>query len=188
MQKIKLKNKTISYTLRKSRRARRLRLAVYCDGTIVVTMPHDLRETMIEKFIKEKSDWLLSKISFFKQFQGRLVSRYSHDDYLKYKEDAFRVVEQKVKYFSELYNFRYNKINIKNQKTRWGSCSRKGNLNFNYKFLFLPEKVQDYIVVHELCHLKEFNHSRKFWGLVEQILPNYLEVKNKLRNRELFLN
>ena len=79
-----------------------------------------------------------------------------------------------------------NKINIKNQKTRWGSCTKSKNLNLNYKIIFLPKKHQDYIIVHEMCHLKEFNHSHKFWSLVSKTLPDYLEIKVELRNHELF--
>ena len=76
---------------------------------------------------------------------------------------------------------RFNKINIKNQKTRWGSCSKKGNLNFNYKIALLPQHLADYIIVHELCHLGEFNHSRSFWNLVAKVFPEYLGIRNELR-------
>ena len=92
----------------------------------------------------------------------------------------------RVETFKSRLRFSYKAIKIKNQKTRWGSCSRNKNLNFNYKLIFLPKKQQDYIIIHELCHLKEFNHSRKFWSLVEKIMPDYLEIKNELRNHELF--
>ncbi len=178
---IMLQNNKIAYTLRRSTRARRMRLAVYCDGSIVLTMPHDLQETVAEKFIREKTGWLFSKLAFFKQFEGKLVARYSHDDYLRYKESAFALVQERVSHLTSKHGYRYSSINIKNQKTCWGSCSRKANLNFNYKILFLQEKIQDYIVAHEVCHLKEFNHSKKFWSLVAKVIPNYLEIKRELR-------
>lgn len=184
MQKhITLHNKKVSYTLRKSNRARRMRLAVYCDGSIVVTTPHDLNENTADKFVREKTNWIFSKLTFFRKFKGQPISKYSNDDYYMYKEKALSLVKTKVDYFSEANGFTYNKINIKNQKTRWGSCSKKGNLNFNYKILFLPENVSDYIVVHELCHLKEFNHSKRFWKLVSSIMPNYNEVKRELKGK-----
>ncbi len=88
-------------------------------------------------------------------------------------------MEERIKYFNKKYGFHYNKINVKNQKTRWGSCSKKRNLNFNYKILFLPEKARDYIIVHELCHLRELNHSRNFWGLVAKIFPEWRAKKVK---------
>lgn len=176
-----LQDKKIAYTLRKSKQARRMRLAVYCDGSVVITTPHNLQETITERFIREKTEWLFSKIAFFKQFEGKPVARYSHEDYLKYKESALELVRNRIEYFAHKHEYRYNKISIKNQKTCWGSCSRRANLNFNYKVLFLPEKIQDYIVAHELCHLKEFNHSKRFWGLVAQVIPDYLDIKKELK-------
>ncbi len=178
---ITLQNRKVAYTLRKSKRARRMRLAVYCDGSVVITTPHDLRETVAERFIREKTEWLFSKLAFFKQFEGKPVARYSQEDYLKYKGDAQALVQQKVNHFVNKHNYRYNRISIKNQKTCWGSCSKKGNLNFNYKILFLPREMQNYIVVHELCHLNEFSHSKKFWNSVAKVMPDYLRAKNELR-------
>lgn len=164
-----------------------MRLAVYCDGSVVITTPHDLRETVAERFIREKTEWLFSKLAFFKQFEGKPVARYSHDDYLKYKDGALNFVQERVKYFADQHGFHYNNIAIKNQKTCWGSCSRKANLNFNYKILFLPEKVQNYIIVHELCHLREFNHSKRFWKLVASMFPDYREIKAELRKHSMSL-
>lgn len=178
---ITLQNKKVAYTLRKSMRARRMRIAVYCDGSVVVTTPHNLQETIAERFIREKAEWLLSKINFFKQFEGRPLARYSHDDYLKYKDQTLALIEDRIGVLNSAYGYQYNKITIKNQKTCCGSCSRKGNLNFNYKIIFLPEKVQDYIIAHELCHLKEFNHSKKFWGLVANALPEWFEIRKELK-------
>lgn len=178
---ITLHNKKVAYTLRKSKRARRMRLAVYCDGSVVVTTPHDLQKTIAERFIREKTEWLFSKLAFFKQFDGKPVAQYSHDDYLKHKEGALTLVQEKVNHFTNKYGYQYNKISIKNQKTCWGSCSRKANLNFNYKILFLPENVQNYIVAHELCHLVEFNHSRAFWALVAMVIPDYPDMRDELK-------
>lgn len=87
----------------------------------------------------------------------------------------------RLAYFNQFYNFSYNKVFIKNQKTRWGSCSSKGNLNFSYRIIFLSPEAQDYLIVHELCHLKEFNHSQKFWDLVAKQVPNWQEIHQKLR-------
>jgi len=178
---IALQNKKVTYTLRKSKRARRMRLAVYCDGSIVVTTPFDLKEPVAERFIREKSEWLFSKIAFFKQFKGHAIARYSQKDYLKYKNDAYEIAVERVNHFNNLCKFNFNRINIKNQKTRWGSCSRKGNLNFNYKIALLPQPLSDYIIVHELCHLREFNHSKRFWKLVAKVIPEYAEIRSELK-------
>ena len=82
-------------------------------------------------------------------------------------------IPARVNYFADKNGFKFNKISIKDLKTRWGSCSSKRNLSFNYKLMHFDKKVIDYVVVHELCHLKELNHSKKFWELVEEIMPNY---------------
>lgn len=175
-------NQKIFYTLKKSQRARRMRLAVYCNGDIVITTPFDLQENIIEKFLQEKAKWLFNKISFFKQFDGKVLGRLSKRDYVKYKSRAYNLAIERVNYFNKIYKFKFNRINIKNQKTRWGSCSKKGNLNFNYKIALLPQTLSDYIIVHEFCHLGEFNHSKQFWKLIYKTIPNYSEIKKEFKN------
>jgi predicted metal-dependent hydrolase len=108
-------------------------------------------------------------------------------NYLKYKESAVILVKNKLEYFNQFYNYKYNRVTIKNQKTRWGSCSKKGNLNFNYKIVLLSQKQIDYIIVHELCHLKEFNHSQRFWDLVALTILDYKEIRSSLRTNSLQL-
>ena len=179
-------DKKISYKLKRSRRAKRMRLAVYCDGAVVVTSPFGIEQSIIEKFIADKKQWVLNKISFFNSIDSKAIRTFSHKDFLENKDIALALVHERVTFYNKKFGFSFNKIFIKNQKTRWGSCSCKQNLNLNYKIVFLPQKHQDYIIVHELCHLKEFNHSRKFWALVEKALPNYLDIKKELRNHELF--
>lgn len=97
------------------------------------------------------------------------------------KQQALTLVLQRVAHFNAYYNFTYNKVSIRNQKTRWGSCSTRGNLSFNVKILLLSPEMQDYLVVHELCHLKEFNHSKQFWSLVEEQIPEYQTIRQKMR-------
>lgn len=180
------KDKKLAYTLRRSKRAKRMRLAVYCDGSVIVTTPLGVDQSIIEKFLADKKQWVTDKINFFKSVDSKAIRIFSKEDYLKYKDETFVLVHARVKYFNRTYNFSFNKIFIKNQKTRWGSCSKKKNLNINYKIMFLPKKHQDYIIIHEMCHLKEFNHSHKFWSLVGKALPDYLDIKKELRNHELF--
>ena len=157
-----------------------MRLAIYCDGNFVVTAPRNLSENIIEQFIIRKSQWIIDKLEYFKDISGKIFISGTKKDYAEQKDKALAFAQKRIEYFKRIYDFRFNKINIKNQKTRWGSCSRKGNLNFNYKIALLPEKLADYIIVHELCHLKEFNHSQKFWNSVARIIPDYSEIKNNL--------
>ena len=97
------------------------------------------------------------------------------------REQARIFVENKISFFNKLYNFEINRIAIKNTSTRWGSCSSKKNLNFNYKIIYLNPVFADYLIVHELCHLKELNHSRNFWNLVAKTIPHHNEARRKLR-------
>lgn len=94
---------------------------------------------------------------------------------------AGEYIPERVSSLAEKYNFRFNKIKIKRQKTRWGSCSGKKNLNFNYRLMCFNKKAIDYVIIHELCHLKEMNHSQKFWKLVEEIMPDYRIYRKLIR-------
>ena len=100
---------------------------------------------------------------------------------IKKREYARIFVENRINYFNKLYNFRINKIAIKNTSTRWGSCSSKRNLNFNYKIIYLRPQLADYLIVHELCHLGELNHSKKFWLLVKKTIPDYVRINKELK-------
>ena len=97
------------------------------------------------------------------------------------KERALAIVTDRISHFNTIYNFQIGKVSIKNQTTRWGSCSKKGNLNFNYRIVNLPPELQDYLVVHELCHLQEFNHSKAFWDLMGKAIPDYRARRQALR-------
>ena len=122
-------------------------------------------------------------IRYFIRYR-RVVPRKKRRVNKKYKENkvkALLIIKDRIEYFNTIYNFKWNRIVIRNQKTRWGSCSKKGNLNFNYKIALLPPKSADYIIVHELCHLGEFNHSQKFWDLVAKTIPDYKEIRKDLR-------
>ena len=174
------------YILRKSKRAKRVRLSVYCDGSVVATSPLGVSRSIIDKFVFEKRQWLANKIKFYNNIDEREVRVFSVDDYLRHRGEALALVKERVEFYNKIYKYSFNRISVKNQKTRWGSCSRKRNLNFNYKVLFLPEKLRDYIIVHELCHLKELNHSQRFWSLVGEVLPGYLNIRRELRKHELF--
>ncbi len=104
--------------------------------------------------------------------------------YVTHKEAARQLIHQKLTFWNGYYGHVYNRVAVRNTKRRWGSCSSLGNLNFSYKILFLPETLQDYLIVHELCHLKEFNHGQGFWDLVAQQIPEYKACIAHLREVE----
>jgi len=105
-----------------------------------------------------------------------------------YKAQAKKVIPPLVQKYTDLTGKKYNKITIKNVNTRWGSCSTKNNLNFNYRLMQTPIDCVEYVVAHEVCHLTHHNHSKKFWNLVEQVFPNYKACKKHLKqNQHLYL-
>jgi predicted metal-dependent hydrolase len=195
---IVLCGQNISYTLRLNPRSKSIRLAIKADGDFTVTAPPRISQTMIEHFIKLKGEWVVEKIEHFNKLDKINNPSGSHlapvprktkaqqkaeraREYALLKTDALRIATEKVHYWNSFYNFKFNNISIKNQKTRWGSCSRNGNLNFNYKIAILPDKLADYLVVHEISHLGQFNHSAKFWALVAQTIPDYKNIRKELK-------
>lgn len=126
---------------------------------------------------------------FLKKLPGTRIKRKNSSlerkKYLALKKSAETLIKKRVLEINEFYGFPYGKITIRNQKTRWGSCSKKGNLNFNYKIALLPRIYMDYVISHELCHLKEFNHSKNFWKLVEQTVPDYKKIRKIIRKLDL---
>lgn len=178
-----LQNETIEYSLRQSARARCLRVTIYPGGELAATLPRNFSLEQLENFLRQKADWILRKMNLArKRKPSLLLPKASRREYLARKKEAFALVENKIDYFRGIYKLCPTRISIRNQKTRWGSCSRKGNLNFNYRIVHLPEKYQDYVVVHELCHLKEFNHSKRFWNLVAETIPDCKKIRKEIRN------
>jgi len=190
MQKfLKIKDRDIEYTLKINKRGKSIRLAVHPGGRVVVSVPRFIPQFIINKFISDKADWLLDKVLYFSKFKviEKKSKKEKREEYLNNKEAAQKLAESRLEYFNKFYNYKWGRVTIRNQKTRWGSCSRKGNLNFNYKIVLISKEESDYIIVHELCHLKEFNHGKKFWDLVALNISNYKEVRNGLRQNNLKL-
>jgi hypothetical protein len=179
--RIEIRERKIDYTLLVSKRAKRMRMAIYCDGNFVVTAPQGMDLNMVERFIVGNSRWIINKLDYFKSFGDKIFVKTNRGDFLKYRPQARLLAESKIQIFNKLYKFEFNKINIRNQKTRWGSCSKKGNLNFNYKIALLPRHIADYIIAHELCHLVELNHSKNFWNFVKKLAPDYSEIRKELK-------
>jgi predicted metal-dependent hydrolase len=177
-----LNGELFEYELNESKRASKMKLSVFPGGILRVTIPKGFPRELAERFMRKKSAWITAKIGIMKKRNHDPVfHRFSKKEYQKNKNQALALVKNKLEEFNRIYGFEYNKITIRNSRSRWGSCSAKKNLNFNYKILFLPEELLDYIVIHELCHLGEMNHSRRFWDLVGKTIPNYREMRKKMR-------
>lgn len=175
-------NSTIIAQVRKSSRARNMRITVRTDGTVRAVQPARVGYFDFMRFLTGKAEWIKEKVDFFKAHPVTKVLRNRHTkrEYALYRVQARKLAEVRLAYFNEQYGFSYKKIFIRNQKTRWGSCSSKGNLNFNYKIALLPSHLADYVIVHELCHLGELNHSKRFWDLVARTMPDYKGLKKEL--------
>ncbi len=187
---IELANKKIQYTFRRSRRTRGVSLSVASGGVFTVTASPRMSQSRIEKFIIEKSAWVLDKIQYFSRFpkaaSAPRVNRKKH--FAEYKERTRALVEERLGHFNQHYKLTWNRVAIRAQRSRWGSCSRRKNLNFNYKLALLPPHLADYVIVHELCHLAELNHSPAFWLLVAQTMPNHRSLRSELRKLSVNLS
>jgi predicted metal-dependent hydrolase len=128
-----------------------------------------------------KIPFLLKRYRIVRVRRVRRKTTLEKKAYQEHKESARGLVLHLLEKWNKHYGFSWNKVAIRNQSSRWGSCSSKRNLNFSYKIIFLPERLAEYLVVHELCHLKEFNHSEKFWNIVALAIPDYARRREELR-------
>lgn len=169
--------------IRSSRKT--MSLEVTGDGRVLVRAPMRMPRAAIEQFVQEKDAWIrehLNKVNAQRAERARQPGL-SMEDIRKLAEEALAVLPGKAARYARQMGVTYGRITIRNQKSRWGSCSAKGNLNFNCLLMLAPEEVQDYVVVHELCHRKEMNHSDRFWREVEQVLPDYRQQRAWLKER-----
>jgi predicted metal-dependent hydrolase len=122
--------------------------------------------------------WILRRLVRRRKRPTR--SKAARAQYVLHKEAARTLVHERIVYWAPLIGVEPKRITIRDQRSRWGSCSTKGNLNFNYRLALVPSELVDYVVVHELCHLLEFNHSERFWAHVARALPDYALRKKAL--------
>lgn len=171
---MKMKIGEYNVEVRRSKR-KSAAIKITADMQIVVFVPLYVSDNEIEKMVISKFKWIdehMLKVQSTIDKRSKL-EKITFEQVKELADQAVEYIPKRVKYYAEKENFVYNKITIKNLVSRWGSCSTKGNLNFNCLLMLMPDYVIDYIVVHELCHLREMNHSEKFWAEVEKIMPDY---------------
>ncbi|MFC2058201.1 M48 family metallopeptidase [Chloroflexota bacterium] len=224
--KISLDGRTVLYTIKRSARAKHVRLEIGREPDLTVVVPRSYRIHRLSKLLEAKRDWILGKLGEYDSvrqkaaehlkdgdavhYLGReltLKIRRNHngvdavklerntllvslksDDRLEsllerwYRLQADRLIREKAETLSARLGVSYNRIMIRGQKTRWGSCSHKGNLSFNWKLVMAPEPVIDYVAIHELAHLREMNHTKSFWKLVAEHCPQWRERRKWLKD------
>jgi predicted metal-dependent hydrolase len=225
-----INHQAITYTLRRSFKARRVRLEVRQQTGLTVIVPHSYKISQLSGLLKSKARWISRNLARFNQLEllptqrevrsgdtvpylGRdleLVKQENHHDDIVvlegnrlavspdlfnngllepaleqwYRVEAAELINEKTTKLSSQMGISYKRLIIRGQKTRWGSCSRKKNLSFNWKFIMAPEPIVEYVIIHELLHLKEMNHSKRFWELVAQYCPGWREHKKWLKQHE----
>lgn len=173
-------NYSVIYSSRKT-----VSIEIKPDGQILVRAPRGMSREQIEYFVQKHAAWIRKHVE---EAHDRLpeesaqAHRLSEKEIRQLADLAVRAIPQRVQYFASKMGVTYGRITIRNQKTRWGSCSSKGNLNFNCLLMLTTPDVLDYVVVHELCHRKQMNHSALFWAEVEKVLPDYRRPKKWLRD------
>ena len=163
-------------------------LEISPDLQITVRAPYHISDVRIREFVESKQTWILKHLAIMQDRQAHdpIPAGVISDKELRHMtKEARIIIPERVKYFAKIIGVTYGQITIRHQKTRWGSCSSSGNLNFNCMLMATSPELIDYVVVHELCHRKQMNHSPLFWKEVEEILPDYRNLRSRLREYRL---
>ena len=163
---------------------RTLSLQIKPDGSLLVRAPLRLPKKEIDRVLQEKSAWIEKHLAQVENANRAAEEEpLSMEDIRALADKALQVIPPRVGEFARRMGVTYGRITIRNQRGRWGSCSGEGNLNFNCLLMLAPPEVVDYVIVHELAHRKQMNHSPLFWAEVEAVLPDYREQKKWLKDR-----
>ena len=165
----------LSYKLIRSRR-RTIAIQII-GGGVTVRAPYHLSQSAIRAFVESKADWIERHL----HNQAPALPPFSQEELDTISRQAAKIIPTRTAELAKKLGITYGRISLRKQKTRWGSCSAKGNLNFNCLLALAPPEVQDYVIIHELCHRKELNHSPAFWALVAQAMPEYQQCRRWLK-------
>lgn len=174
---------TYNYEIIRSNR-KTVSLEITKDLEIRIRAPYRMSDRKIQAFAESKEDWIRKHLEIMSQRKADTSGRQplSQDEIRRLADMALKVIPERVAYFADIIGVTYGRITIRHQKTRWGSCSQAGNLNFNCMLIATTPEILDYVVVHELCHRKQMNHSPQFWAEVEKVIPNYRELREELKS------
>jgi hypothetical protein len=230
MYEIHFDNLSIPYTIRESKRARRMSLKVDYDNGLQVIIPAGMKVKNLDRLLYERREWILKYLQRMEEIDSHVIKRdfisgewlpFLGDDYELeviaprnsqrttvtqrdnvirvrltadpdhklsargpevrralekwYRRQAKNYILARTEALADELGFEFNRIAIKGQRTRWGSCSEQGNLNFNWRLMMAPPDAIDYVIIHELCHLEELNHSPAYWSLLAQFCPDYAD-------------
>lgn len=165
---IRSKRKTVSITVKS-------------DGRVIVRAPLLASVRRINEFVESKEDWINKNVKRVLENPAPKPRKFTPEEKKRLVKQARILITQRVEYYAPIVGVSYNRIAIKDAKTRWGSCSRDGNLNFSFRLVLKPLELLDYVVVHELCHRIHMNHSKEFWQEVERVLPDYKDRRKRLK-------
>ena len=155
-------------------------ITVKC-GRVILKCPLGISDRDAEKIINSNEKWIKSKLENFEKRTSSSCD-FTEAEIARLRIEAKRYFREKIDYFSNIMNLKYGRMTITSAKTRFGSCSSKGNIAFSYRLMLYPETAREYVVVHELAHLVEMNHSKRFYAIIEEYLPDYKERKKQLKN------
>ena len=169
---IKSKRKSIGFEIKEA-------------GRLIVRVPFSMSRDQIFREMEKNRDWIEKHMLIVqeREKEREKLPKFTGEEVEKMVEEALTTIPPKVQEYAAVLGVSYGRITIRNQKSRWGSCSAKGNLNFNCLLVKVPEDVRDYVIIHELCHRMEMNHSKKFWKLVKDVLPDYRERRKWLKEK-----
>ncbi|MEK7644650.1 MAG: M48 family metallopeptidase [Patescibacteria group bacterium] len=175
----------INYVLIRRKGTKCARVSLRRDGELVLSLPWYCPARFGKALLEENAALIKAWIQKFAENKKNAPPADPLKSYRHCKSRARKFIHERVKECNKIYQFSFNRIAIKDHYSRWGSCSGKKNLNFNYRLLFLPIHLADYVVAHELSHLRELNHSPRFWALVAKVIPDYRKRRLELKRREI---
>ncbi|MBP3240584.1 MAG: M48 family metallopeptidase [Oribacterium sp.] len=159
-------------------------ITVNSKAEVIIKAPYRTTEAEIQELLKKRAGWIKEHVDKVLRERERADSLepITNEELRELGDKAVEFIPKRVEYFAGKVGVSYGRITIRNQKTRWGSCSSKGNLNFNCLLMLTPPEIIDYVIVHELCHRKEMNHSVRFWSEVAKVLPDYKKRRKWLND------